>query len=593
MILSRSQERREATLKKLKKYFQKGTLREVVRETGWIYRHMRAYKRGIFQFVLLGLLATALSLLAALASKELFNSIVHIGAYEGYGGWRILTYGAAVVILAILNILLSAFTSHFSAKVNLKISNTLRAEVFELFLHTDWESLHQYHSGDLLSRINTDVTTVAGSVLGWVPTLIIQSTRFLASLSVILLYDPTMAVISLLTAPVSMLAAKPFLGKMRQLSGEMREVSAEMMAFHEEALQTAQNIKAFNLVEVFVSKLYQVQQKFYDTSMSFTHISVKNSSFLSACSTVISYSCLGWGAYRLWAHQIDFGTMILFIQLAGYLSTSLSALIKLVPSAIECTTSARRIMTILDLPRENLEDAERIRQLIATQKPIELELRDLQFSYQSRNLVLDSLQLCIKPNELIAIVGPSGSGKTTLFRILLGLLSPSGGIAQVHCDGQTLPLSPSTRALFSYVPQDNVIFSGTIAQTLRLVKPDATDEELYDALRLACAEDFVRKLPDGIHCQLKERGSSLSVGQNQRLAIARAILADAPILLLDEVTSALDLETEEQVLANIASMKHKTCILSTHRPSVLRLCTHIYRITETHLVEVDSQRNPI
>ena len=134
-----------------------------------------------------------------------------------------------------------------------------------------------------------------------------------------------------------------------------------------------------------------------------------------------------------------------------------------------------------------------------------------------------------------------------------------------------------------------MIFSGTIADTLRLVKPDATDEELYDALRLACAEDFVRKLPGGVYCVLKERGSSLSVGQNQRLAIARAILADAPILLLDEVTSALDLETEEKVLANIASMKHKTCILSTHRPSVLRLCTHIYRIHETHLVEVDAE----
>jgi ABC-type multidrug transport system fused ATPase/permease subunit len=147
--------------------------------------------------------------------------------------------------------------------------------------------------------------------------------------------------------------------------------------------------------------------------------------------------------------------------------------------------------------------------------------------------------------------------------------------------------------LFAYVPQDNVIFSGSIAETLRLIKADATDEELYEALRLACAEDFVRKLPGGIYCELQERGSSLSVGQNQRLAIARAILADAPILLLDEVTAALDLETEEKVLANIAAMKHKTCILSTHRPSVLGLCSHIYKIQETHLVEVDADRKPI
>ncbi len=574
-------------LSKMKKHIQGGTLREVFRETRWIYGHMRSYRRAITLYIFLGILGTAMSMLTALVSKELFNSIVDMGKYDGYGGWRIFNLGTAVVGIAILNILLNALVSFYTAKINLKVSNSLRAEVFELFLHTDWESLHRYHSGDLLSRINTDVTTVANSVLGWVPTLVIQVTRFVASLAVILFYDPTMAVISLLTAPISILAAKPFLGKMRQLSNDMRNVSAEMMSFHEETLQTAQSIKAFNLVEVFVSRLYKVQGKYFDTSMSFTRTSVLNASFLSTVSTLISYSCLGWGAYRLWARQIDFGTMILFIQLAGQLASALSALIKLVPSAIEGTTSAHRIMTILDLPRENMEDRERVEALIRKEEPIELEIRDLQFSYQERDLVLDSLQLEIKSNELVAIVGPSGSGKTTLFRILLGLLRPSSGTACVHSGGETIALSPSTRALFSYVPQDNVIFSGTIADTLRLVKPEATDEEIYEALRLACAEKFVRKLPGGIYCELKERGSSLSVGQNQRLAIARAILADAPILLLDEVTSALDLETEERVLANIASMKHKTFILSTHRPSVLRLCTHIYRIQETHLVEVD------
>lgn len=577
-------------LRKIQKHLREGTFQEVLRETRWIYGHMRSYRRAILTYILLGLAGTTMTMLSALASKELFNSIVKMGSLDGYGGRRILTYGGVVVGLAILNILLNALVSYYTSRINLKVSNSLRAEVFELFLHTDWESLHRYHSGDLLSRINTDVTTVANSVLGWVPTLVIQSARVIASLGVILFYDPTMAVISLLSAPVSMLAAKPFLGKMRLLSAQMRDVSAEMMAFHEETLQNAQSIKAFNLVEVFVSRLYKVQEKYFDTSMSFTHTSVLNSSFLSAVSTVVSYSCLGWGAYRLWSHQIDFGTMILFIQLAGQLSGALSALIKLVPSAIEGTTSARRIMTILELPRENMEDRDRVGAMLRRETPIELELRDLQFSYQERNLVLDSLQLEIKPNELIAIVGPSGSGKTTLFRILLGLLRPTDGTACVHSGGETVQLSPATRALFSYVPQDNVIFSGTIADTLRLVKPEATDEELYEALRLACAESFVRKLPGGIYCTLKERGSSLSVGQNQRLAIARAILADAPILLLDEVTSALDLETEEQVLANIASMKHKTCILSTHRPSVLRLCNHIYRIQETHLVEVDPNR---
>ena len=149
---------------------------------------------------------------------------------------------------------------------------------------------------------------------------------------------------------------------------------------------------------------------------------------------------------------------------------------------------------------------------------------------------------------MIAIVGPSGSGKTTLFRLLLGLLRPTGGSAVLTGGGEALDVSPSTRCCFAYVPQDNVIFSGTVAETLRLVRPDAPEEALWAALRAACAEDFVRSLPGGLDCPLRERGGSLSEGQNQRLAIARAILADAPILLLDEVTSALDLETEQRVL---------------------------------------------
>ena len=293
---------------------------------------------------------------------------------------------------------------------------------------------------------------------------------------------------------------------------------------------------------------------------------------------LVSYLCLGWGAYRLWQGRIDFGTMVLFLQLASYLSSSLSALIHLVPSAIEASVSARRIMSVLELPRERLDHPERAQRLVREGVPLALSLQGLEFSYQGRAPVLKQLDLQVQPHEMIAIVGPSGSGKTTLFPLLLGLLHPTGGSAVLTGGGEALDVSPSTRCCFAYVPQDNVIFFGTVAETLRLVRPDAPEEALWAALRAACAEDFVRSLPGGLDCPLRERGGSLSEGQNQRLAIARAILADAPILLLDEVTSALDLETEQRVLENIAALPGKTCILSTHRPSVLSLCSRVYRL---------------
>ncbi|MBQ4564999.1 MAG: ABC transporter ATP-binding protein [Oscillospiraceae bacterium] len=577
-----------ALFRKQKAPRQGSTLSEVYRETRWIYVHMRPYKKAIFLYVLLGLISTLMSILMALLSKSLINTIVNLGG-SGSGGWRVVQLGVLVVLVSLGNIALGAFVGHFSTRINLRISNALRAEVYGKILSTDWQSLQEFHSGDLLNRINTDVTTISQSVLGWVPTLIIKLAQFLLSLLIILWFDPTMALLAIGTAPFTLLVARPFVGKMRRLSKEVRNVSSEMMAFHGETLQNVQPIKAFNLTGPFRKRLDQVQQKHYNVSMEMNRFSILNSTLLSACSCIISYLCLGWCAYRLWLEAIDFGTLILFIQMAGYVSAALTALIKLVPAAIECTVAAQRVMTVFDLPAETEEYGDRVQQLMEEDAPYQLELRKMDFAYSGRKPVLRQLDLQLKQQEMVAIIGASGSGKTTLFRILLGLLTPTSGSALLLSGGEEIPLSPSTRCMFSYVPQDNVIFSGSIADMLRMVRPDATDEDIYRALGLACAEDFVRALPDGIHSSIKERGGSLSEGQNQRLAIARAILADAPILLLDEVTSALDLETERKVLKNITSLSGKTCILTTHRPSVLSLCHHVYRIEGTALRELDRE----
>lgn len=561
-------------IRKLRDRLQGATLHDLWVETRWVLHHSKRYRRSIAAYVLLGIASIALSLLSSLSSRELINAIVYLKG----GGRRVLFCGITVVLLAGSTIVLNALVSRFSAKINLRVGNELRAEVFGMFLNTDWESLQQFHSGDLLSRINTDVSNVAGSVLGWIPSLILRLTQFLASLAVILVYDPTMAVLALLSAPVTLLLSRPLVGKMRSFNRDMRAVGSEMTAFQEETLQNIPAIKAFHLVDAFRERLDRVQERYYDTGIAFQRFSILTSSFLSSCGMLVSYLCLGWGAYRLWQGRIDFGTMVLFLQLASYLSSSLSALIHLVPSAIEASVSARRIMSVLELPRERLDHPERAQRLVREGVPLALSLQGLEFSYQGRAPVLKQLELQVQPHEMIAIVGPSGSGKTTLFRLLLGLLRPTGGSAVLTGGGETLDVSPSTRCYFAYVPQDNVIFSGTVAETLRLVRPDAPEEALWAALRAACAEDFVRGLPGGLDCPLRERGGSLSEGQNQRLAIARAILADAPILLLDEVTSALDLETEQRVLENIAALPGKTCILSTRRPSVLSLCSRVYRL---------------
>lgn len=397
-------------IRKLRDRLQGATLHDLWVETRWVLHHSKRYRRSIAAYVLLGIASIALSLLSSLSSRELINAIVYL---QG-GGRRVLFCGVTVVLLAGSTIVLNALVSRFSAKINLRVGNELRAEVFGMFLNTDWESLQQFHSGDLLSRINTDVSNVAGSVLGWIPSLILRLTQFLASLAVILVYDPTMAVLALLSAPVTLLLSRPLVGKMRSFNRDMRAVGSEMTAFQEETLQNIPAIKAFHLVDAFRERLDRVQERYYDTGIAFQRFSILTSSFLSSCGMLVSYLCLGWGAYRLWQGRIDFGTMVLFLQLASYLSSSLSALIHLVPSAIEASVSARRIMSVLELPRERLDHPERAQRLVREGAPLALSLQELEFSYQGRAPVLKQLDLQVQPHEMIAIVGPSGSGKTCI-----------------------------------------------------------------------------------------------------------------------------------------------------------------------------------
>ena len=220
-------------------------------------------------------------------------------------------------------------------------------------------------------------------------------------------------------------------------------------------------------------------------------------------------------------------------------------------------------------------------------------MEQLDFRYGLGEPVIRDSAFLARPGEIVALVGPSGEGKTTMIRLILGLVRPETGRAFLRsASGKEVEMNPETRHLFSYVPQGNTVMSGTIAENLRMVKEDAGDEELEEALRLACAWDFVSAMPEGIHSAVGERGRGLSEGQAQRIAIARAILKDAPILLLDEATSALDVATERQVLRNIMACRPgRTCIVTTHRPSVLSMCSRVYRVTDRRVTELTAEES--
>ena len=324
-------------------------------------------------------------------------------------------------------------------------------------------------------------------------------------------------------------------------------------------------------------------------------LGILSSVFLSFIGLLVSYSCYGLGIYRVWSGTISYGTMTLFLSLSGTLTGTLNTLVGMVPSAINITTSSGRLMDIIKMPREDHSAAPKIDAFYQKNKQdgLSISLQDIQYAYAHGDTVFEHTDLVIEPDQIIALIGPSGEGKTTMLRILLALLEPQSGSLSIQNAKDAsvfVDYSPAIRRLFSYVPQGNAMFSGTIAQNMRNVKPDATDEEIIACLKTACAWDFVHKLPDGIYSTIGERGRGFSEGQVQRLSIARALLKKAPFLLLDEATSALDTVTEHRLLQNIMQKRAAgSCIVTTHRPTVLTICDKVYAIREKHCELLSSE----
>ncbi len=565
-------ERMLNVIKKIIEKYKSGAFREMWNETKWLYSYAAKYKWLIVIYIVIGLFATGLALAASLVTKNLINEVL--------GGKISAAAVALYVFLGLSGIAVSALNRRLSAKISLRVNNEIRADVFGKFISTTWEEVSAFHSGDLLNRINGDVSTVADSVIGWIPSVTIKSAQFIGAIAIICYYDAAMALLSLISIPAAALISSLLLRKMRSYGTKIREAGSELMSFFEESLQNIQTVKAFGLSQSLDGRLAQLQKIYYDTSLEYNALSVKVTSGMSVLGLFVSYLCMGWCIFRLFTGAIDIGTMVLFIQLSSYLSSSISSLISSVPTVISATVSAGRIISVLNLPREEEDESLAAREIADFGEAPEIEFRDVSFGYKNGGKVFSEVNLTVAPGEFAAFVGPSGGGKTTLLRLLLGLVKPQSGKATLSAKGKTTEISSATRRIFTYVPQEKAMFSGTVAEMLRLFSPEATDEEINAALKAACAYDFVAALPEGINTPLGERGAGFSEGQNQRLAIARAVLRKAPVLLLDEATSALDLETERRVLENITALcRGKTLIVMTHRESVLPLCDSVYRIS--------------
>lgn len=571
------------------KRIQDGRLKEMWTQTLWLYSYVRKYWFSIVLYTLIGLGGTGISLITSLLSRDLVDIVT------GHKSNELLKTFIMYISFTLANVILSKILDYIATIISLKIDNAIKADIFEKMLLTRLEPLMSYHTGDLLTRWSSDASVISDGVLNWLPDLLIAIVRFLSALGIVLYYDPLFALLAIAGMPVSLLMSKTLLSRMQSRNLESAALNAKMMGFHQESFSNIQTIKAFDLIPLYVKRLYEYQKEYLQLQKKYQKLGILSSVFLSFIGLLVSYSCYGLGIYRVWSGTISYGTMTLFLSLSGTLTGTLNTLVGMVPSAINITTSSGRLMDIIKMPREDHSAAPKIDAFYQKNKQdgLSISLQDIQYAYAHGDTIFEHTDLVIEPDQIIALIGPSGEGKTTMLRILLALLEPQSGSLSIQNAKDAsvfVDYSPAIRRLFSYVPQGNAMFSGTIAQNMRNVKPDATDEEIIACLKTACAWDFVHKLPDGIYSTIGERGRGFSEGQVQRLSIARALLKKAPFLLLDEATSALDTVTEHRLLQNIMQKRAAgSCIVTTHRPTVLTICDKVYAIREKHCELLSSE----
>lgn len=529
----------------------------------WIMKQIRNRIPGILIMTMAQVGHSLFGVLFALGSRAVIDSAVSGDVDQFVVSCR----NQALIILGILVCL--TLSRHMREQLSADLERDWKKRLLHGLLHGQYSRVSAYHSAELLNRLNNDVAKVNEGILTVLPSAAGLVTKLVAAVIVMGSLDRSFTMTAAVLGCMMIAATALLRRKLKDLNKHVSEHDGKVSAYLQETIEKLLLVQAMDIsVEVekrsdgLLENRYRIQRK------------RKNVSILANfCVSLLRYGAgflaLCWCARKLLLGKMSFGSLTAVIQLVNQIQAPFVNLSGVMPKYIALVASAERLMELQQI--QGQPDPSDIDPQLLYDRMHGIRGEAVSFSY-GREPVCIRTSVGIPKGAFVVVTGPSGAGKSTLLKLLLGIFLPQEGNFYFACKDEMVPIDRRTRKIFAYVPQGSLLFSGTIRENLTVVSPDATEQQLQQAVYISGMDQFLWELPEGLDTVLGESGAGLSEGQAQRLAIARAVLGGAPILLLDECTSALDAATEQTVLQRLKSLEGRTCITVTHRPAAIALC---------------------
>jgi ABC-type multidrug transport system fused ATPase/permease subunit len=536
----------------------------------WLWQYTKGIRLRLLLNCLIGITRVIAGLLFIYVSKQLIDMATN---HIPFSSTPFTIFIILLIVFLLSQVVCNNVNYWLTNQTVIKMKNDVRHKLFVHLINVIWPGKNELHSGDILNRLEEDVRVVTETVCEALPNLAITLFNLIAAFLFLFHLSPTLAIGIIFIMPFFLLASKIYFRKLRQLTKNIRTTDSHVQSVLQENLQHRIVIQTMEQSENMTDKLDNLQETLYGQTMSRTRFSTFSRSMVSAGFSIGYLTVFIWSIFQLKSGDITYGIMSAFLQLVNQIQRPTVDLTRLIPKFIHATTSIDRLHELETYPSEDIKD----RHWLDGKVGIRMQNITYRYDEDSRN-VLRNFSHDFLPGSRTAIMGETGAGKSTTFRLILSILRPNEGSIELYNDKEQIPTNAESRCNIVYVPQGNSLLSGTIRDNLLLGNPEATDEELYQVLHTTVA-DFVRELPLGLDSPCKERGTGLSEGQAQRIAIARGLLRKGNVLLMDEFSSSLDKETEKTLMQRLLNdYPNKTMIFITHHEVIANYCNDIVRL---------------